>query len=364
MNQSEYNDRIILLREELCNEYSPYVSPIILNQYKIPEKRIIVNDNDPDLYPIPLHLPDPPPYHTIDGFGLRASEQYFRPPKIPMKIQDLLKRIGAKSSITDIWGALEKNKVYYKDEIRWIHLQWHYRLNGYWFFNNGIPTYIDGWHWLYLSYWQIDNDGIPKYRYRDRIFFLFARYCYTTTEAPYFFRVPYDDDYEYFSDRQTAEKFIADNKLLLRPEAGRYVVDFGTRTLFGFNYPKHRREGATARGALINFDLVSTHKSVHGGIQSKDEKSAQQHVYLDKIIKPFKNKNYPFFFKPLHKTSFTTELVFDKIMSISSNGGAAIVETGLESMIKYDSAGERQFDGDKLIRWNLHQHQSLLICFF
>ena len=345
MNQQEYQDRTILLREELCNEYSEYVSPILLNQYRLPEKRLIVNDNDPDLYPIPLNLPSPPPYHTIDGFGKAAKDQYFRPPKIPMKLQDLLKSMGSKATINDIYEALERNKVFYKEEIRWMHLQWYYRMNGYWFFNNGIPTYIDGWHWFYLSYWKL-NIGLPEYRYRDRIFFLFARYCYTTTEAPFFYRIPYGEQYKYFYSKEETEKFIQANGLLMNPEKGKFIVDMGRRTLFGFNYPKHRREGATYKAACILYQIGSMKNNSICAIQSKDEKSAREDVYDEKIILPF--NEVPFFFKPQYKSSIASSLEFNIPNKMTSTGGSAMVESGLKSIIAYRAAGERQFDGKKI----------------
>ena len=39
---------------------------------------------------------------------------------------------------------------------------------------------IDGWHYFYCAWWNIDV-GLPKYKDRDRKFFLFARKIYTET---------------------------------------------------------------------------------------------------------------------------------------------------------------------------------------
>lgn len=346
-DNSNYYDRVTLLREGLVDQYGKYYSKDILNQYDLHEKQIIVNDNDPDLYPIPLDLPTPPEYHLIDGFGLPKEQQYFRPPEIPKKLNELLKRLGKKASVATIWETLDRNRTAYASEIRWINMQWGLRKNGYWFFNYGIPTYIDGWHWLYMSYWNLDI-GLPQYRYRDRMFFLFARYCYTTTTAPFYYRF-YDhdfEDYRYFSTKIEAEQAISDKKLLCTPEHGDYIVDFGRRTCYGFNYPKHRREGATYKGAMMNYEIISSLRSAHGGIQSKDEKSAENDVFKNAILNPF--KKLPFFFKPIHKNSFAEELLFDYTIAASGNGGFAGHEQGLESKISYKAAGERQYDGSKL----------------
>jgi len=341
---NDFQDRTLLLRSELTKEYKKFVHKDILNEYCLPERRILANSGDRDLYPISLELPEPPPYHLIDGFGLQKKDQYFKTPVIPTKLTDLIKRLGKNASIIDIWNALDLNRTYYASVIYWINMQWFLRKNGYWFFNNGLPTFIDGWHWMYLSWWNLDI-GLPEYRYRDKIFFLFSKYCYTTTQAPFFFRVYDDQEYTYFYSKAQADKYISDKGLLCRAEKGEYLVDMGRRTIFGFNYPKHRREGATYKAAMINYEIVSSNKSAHGAIQSKDEKSAKKDVYKNAIITPF--KKLPFFFKPQYSNSYTVELEFDTFSTASGNGGYAGSTSGLESIISYRSAGDRQYDGSK-----------------
>ena len=34
--------------------------------------------------------------------------------------------------------------------------EWDRRLNGFWYYNNGIPLYLTGMHYLYLQFWSID----------------------------------------------------------------------------------------------------------------------------------------------------------------------------------------------------------------
>ena len=133
-----------------------------------------------------------------------------------------------------------------KKEIEFIGQEWDRRTNGYWFYNCGVPTYIDGWHYFYLNYWQLDN-GLPEYRDRDRKFFLFARYCFTTTESYYPFKVMKGGKPAYFSDEKDAIKF-ADGGVV---EHGNFILDMKKRTILGFIYPKHRREGATYRAECI-----------------------------------------------------------------------------------------------------------------
>lgn len=49
---------------------------------------------------------------------------------------------------------------------------------GIWFFNNGVPTYINGDHYHYLSWFELDS-GYPQYRDRDRRWFYHAEICLT-----------------------------------------------------------------------------------------------------------------------------------------------------------------------------------------
>jgi hypothetical protein len=230
-------------------------------KYKFQEadKFIIFNDNDKELTPIKVWLPKPPPIEEIDGFDLAIEDQVFTVQQYPSKLKKLERDC---TTLDEIWDKLNKNKQYYWQEIEFIRKQWIRRLNGYWFMCNGKPTYIDGWMYLYCNFYHLDT-GLPKYRDRDRRFFIFARYCYTTTED----------------------------------EKGN---DVGYRTCFGFNYPKHRREGASYKAELINYEIISRTQEAKGGIQSMDESTAKM-VFRDKLVKPW--KKMPFFFKPLYDGS-------------------------------------------------------------
>ena len=161
---------------KVLDKYKSYINKIpeeILCRYKTAQRYLVVNDNDRDLTPISIKLPEQPKPHLIDNFGLPAEEQVWKPQKMPIKLKKLSK---SKETIDEIWDVLNTNQYYYREEIKWIEKQWYHRLYGYWFYNNGIPTYIDGWHWFYIAYWHLDV-GLPKYRSRDRKFFIFARYC-------------------------------------------------------------------------------------------------------------------------------------------------------------------------------------------
>ncbi|MBE3086021.1 MAG: hypothetical protein IMZ64_07375 [Bacteroidetes bacterium] len=297
----------------------------ILFQYKEPDKYLWVNLDDKDLTPIRIDLPQPPAYHLIDGFGLPPKEQYWKVPELPRRLKELQKNV---ETIDDIWEALETNQIVYEDEIKFIEKQWEYRLNGYWFFNNGKPTYIDGWNYFYIAWWHLDT-GLPKYRARDRKFFLFARYI--------------------LNDRQTFKTIDEKGRAILNDGTGYYdMIDAGGRVHYGFNYPKHRREGATYKAECINYEIISRSIGAWGGIQSMNEVQGRK-CFLKHLVGPW--KKLPFFFKPNYEgsTSPKTELSFSPpAQRLSSKGSLATSKIGLESMINFDNAEPAAYDGDKL----------------
>jgi hypothetical protein len=337
---------------DLIKEY-PNVSPDILKFYKEADKFIIFNDNDKDLYPIKVKLPSPPSPHKIANFGKHPRDQKWKAPVMPPKLITLVKK---EKTIDRIWAELDKNQFYYKEEIKFIKKQWYYVLNGYWIYINGIPTYIDGWHYMYIAWWNIDV-GLPKYRSRDRKFFIFLRWCYTTTEAIYFFRIYYKKQYLYYPTKEEALEQAKDLNIDYHDiEGGVFVRDMGKRTVIGMNYPKYRREGATHKAEVPNYVLCMTHFNVMGGIQSMTDGDAKK-VYQKAVIKPW--KKLPFFFKPIYEgsTNPKEELSFTpQAIRISIEGSPASVDSGLESKIDFAIADGSGYDGQKLI---YHHHDEV-----
>ena len=308
----------------LLKKYSDTVSPQILAQYREPQKVLWVNTDDKDLIPIPIQLPECPEYHLIDGFGLPAREQKFKPPVLPRRLKELQKKFNM---LEEIWNELETNQDIYNEEIKFIKKQWYHRLYGYWFFNNGTPTFIDGWQYLYCCWWYIDI-GLPQFRDRDRKFFLFARMIYTDTRA---------------------FKNLNDKGFAIANEKGDYeYIDLGHRVHYGFNYPKYRREGATYKAELINYEITSRTMNAASGIQSMNDTKARS-CFLRHLVAPW--KKLPFFFKPNYEgsTSPKSELSFaPPATRLSAKGSLISSQIGLESIINYEDADEGAYDGDKL----------------
>lgn len=58
--------------------------------------------------------------------------------------------------------------------------EWKRRTYGYWFYNNGTPTYITGPNYFYINWCKLDhaeNDGYPIYYDYTRRTFYFRQYC-------------------------------------------------------------------------------------------------------------------------------------------------------------------------------------------
>ena len=278
-------------RSEAITRYSKDIGFGILVHYVDADKFFVVNDDDPDLKPVKIRLPEPPDWHLIAGFGEKARDQYFKKSEYPARLIELQNKVvqvlsdekaarqsqtlTAQKIVDEMWEQLSLRRTEYESEITWLKNEiWHLHY-GYWFFNNGKPTYIDGWHYRFLNYWDM-TDANVQYRDRDRRWFLFNRYAYTCTE----------DEWGH---------------------------DMGGRVCFGIADPKHRRAGDTHKSLCIGFDIMSkTIGSVGGGIQSFDDNNARDH-YQSKLIPAF--KGMPFFLKPIWKGSQApqSELHFTRV---------------------------------------------------
>lgn len=289
-------------------------------------KEIIFHDRDPILRPISVLLPDIPQseYKWMDNYGYPLLEQKYRRQKYPAALKELERR---NETVEQVWDALKRNKVTFKNEIDFIKKQWEYRRDGQWVIIGGRPTYIDPFHFFYLNYWKLDI-GYPHYRERDWKFFHFARFCYT--------------DRNDFINKDEEGNAIDEN--------GYYAqFDVGRRICFGFNYPKGRREGATYRATCINYEIISKNENFYGGLQSMDGATAKKTFELQ-MVNPW--RKIPFFFRPVSSSGSSpkTEINFDVPGSSSHLSSAkAIIDSGLESKLDFAETANRGFyDGRKL----------------
>ena len=177
------------------------------------------------------------------------------------------------------------------------------RDEGYWFYNNGSPTYITGTHYMYLQWSKIDV-GAPDYREANRLFFIFWEAC------------------------------KADNRC------------------YGMCYLKNRRSGFSfmSSAELVNQATISS--DARFGILSKTGADAKK-MFTDKVV-PI-SVNYPFFFKPIQdgmdrpKTELAYRVPASKLTRRKLETNEQLKELdGLDTTIDWKNTGDNSYDGEKL----------------
>ena len=176
---------------------------------------------------------------------------------LPSTPKEIYKRSSEKSK--QYWEASEYSKTLkristifqwhsmpnsFKEQwVDYIEKEFNRREFGHWFYNNGVPTYITGSHYMYLQWTKIDV-GLPDFREANRIFYLYWEACK--------------------ADKRS----------------------------FGICYLKIRRSGFSYMGSEECVNLATLAKDARVGILSKTGSDAKK-MFTDKVV-PISN-NYPFF---------------------------------------------------------------------
>ena len=311
------------------------------SEYLNVDKCVVLNDNDPDLIPIVLRLPKPPGYSFIDGFGLEHKDQRFKRQGVPRRLS-LLEEEAIKSLQEDFdrdktkvvtyykiqkrfWDLFEKRKDQFTTEIAWIKRMWWHRINGYWFFNRGKPTYITGWHFMYLNFWKMDTDKgmyYPDYRDVDRKEFLFRNYAFTTDET--------------FSK-------LDENGYAIPELDGTFKMRrIGRRICYGPIQPKKRRGGNTNKALSNGLEIVSRTIGTDGlGFMSfNGDHSAEQ--FKSKLLTSY--NSMPIFLKPFTTSGRSSDEIKFDISKADYSG------EGLHTKATYATTMSFKFyDGKKLV---------------
>lgn len=302
----------------------------IIDQYQDAEQNIRFND-DPDLKPIWVPLPEPPDWKFVEGFGLAPKDQRWKRPVPPKKLAELMK--NGKLTIDQIWTTIESSPDAYAESVEFIKKMWYFRLHGYWFFCHGRPTYITGKHFYYLTSFQID-EGYPRYRDRDRKYWIFIDFC---------------REYHWDFVKKDKEGYAIPEEEKEEDGTPIYLIkDVGRRTCYGDVYPKMRREGATYRAECNNLETISKKMGADGGIQSRTDDDSEE-VFLKKLVRPW--KRVPFYFKPIYSGSTNPKTVLDfdvPAQKVGSGKSIAAIGFGLESKIDFGPGDEGYYDGHKL----------------
>lgn len=330
----------------------------------------VINLKDSQRKPIYVSLPKPPPIELIDGYGLHPDDQYFRrieePPKL-MRLQESIirelqdrKRGNYQETVTPykiismLWDEIENNPDDYEEEVVFIKKFWWYRINGYWFFNDGKPTYITGRHLMFLQFFYMtdvkENKGFPEYRDRHRREYLCRDYL----------RVAHHT----FAKRDDKGWAIAE-------EDGHYkMIDMGIKLFFGDATPKSRRNGSTSEALSDCIEDAERKRGAYSTIVSKGGEDSEEHYNL-KLLPAWSSR--PYYLKPVWEGNFAPTKI--KYRGQRNDVGAE----ALMSMIDYcESAGEVKKDGSKfsgfvcydeegktsdvdvLSRWNVYKNNMSL----
>jgi hypothetical protein len=221
------------------------------------------------------------------------EEQYWKQHEYPKE----LKRIKSRFDWDEYPSDFKEEWYDYIDE------EFKRRSNGYWFYNNGMPTYITGTHYMYLQWSKIDV-GAPDYREANRLFFIFWEAC------------------------------KADSRC------------------YGMCYLKNRRSGFSfmSSAELVNQATISS--DARFGILSKSGADAKK-MFTDKVV-PI-SVNYPFFFKPIQdgmdrpKTELAYRVPASKLTRRKLDDNVKLKELqGLDTTIDWKNTGDNSYDGEKL----------------
>ena len=240
-----------------------------------------------------LHVALPSAPEKVFSRSKKQSEQYWEPEEYPKelkRIQSIFQWNEMPSSFKDKW-------------VDYIEGEFDKRELGFWFMNNGIPTYITGSHYMYLQWTKIDV-GLPDFREANRIFHIFWEAC------------------------------KADKRC------------------FGMSYLKIRRSGFSFMGSSEGVNTATLAKDARVGILSKTGADAKK-MFTDKVV-PI-NSNYPFFFKPIMdgmdrpKTELSYRVPASKITKNNMHNVEEDVLEGLDTTIDWKNTADNSYDGEKLL---------------
>jgi len=210
------------------------------------------------------------------------------------------KELSRLKNIFDWRAYPEEKKSQWFD---YIDEEFNRRDNGFWFDNNGTPTYITGTHYMYLQWSKIDV-GAPDFREANRLFFIFWEAC------------------------------KADKRC------------------YGMCYLKNRRSGFSFMSSAETVNQATISSDARFGILSKTGADAKK-MFTDKVV-PI-SINYPFFFSPIQdgmdrpKSELAYRVPASKFTrkKITSNEKLEDLQ-GLDTTIDWKNTGDNSYDGEKL----------------
>ena len=126
--------------------------------------------------------PIPEDKSQIIGWGLPKEEQYWRREPLPKwYLERSLEEEYKQSEDLPLFLSGKKKNIFVDPMCeRYRRREWHRRMWGVWFMNNGEPTYLTGHHYFYLNWSKWDhkeNDGYPFYYKFSLDNFYISQWC-------------------------------------------------------------------------------------------------------------------------------------------------------------------------------------------
>lgn len=116
-----------------------------------------------DIYGSLCYTDNAPLETLIEGWGLPKEEQLWKRKDLPLFFDDV-----------DI--DKDGNAILNYQQQAFAAIEVERCKKGFWFYNNGIPTFITGKNYFYLQWWKLEDDIFPEYRDADRRYFLFLNH--------------------------------------------------------------------------------------------------------------------------------------------------------------------------------------------
>jgi len=230
----------------------------------------------------------------------KAPKEIYKDPKNKWVKFEYPKELQRIKNIFDWRNYPESSKEKWYD---YIDEEFKRREEGFWFTNNGKPTWITGTQYMYLQWSKIDV-GAPDFREANRLFYIFWEAC------------------------------KADKRC------------------YGMCYLKNRRSGFSFMSSAETVNLATLASDSRFGILSKTGSDAKK-MFTDKVV-PI-SINYPFFFKPIQdgmdrpKSELAYRVPASKFTrkKMSATDGLEEIE-GLDTTIDWKNTGDNSYDGEKL----------------
>lgn len=224
---------------------------------------------------------------------VESRDNRWKPVEYPAELQKI-------KSIFD-WNR--RDNAFKSKYVDMIEDEFERREQGFWFINNGTPTYITGTHYMYLQWTKIDI-GLPDFRESNRIFYIFWEACKADSRA------------------------------------------------FGMCYLKNRRSGFSFMSSAEVSNTGTIVRDSRIGIMSKTGSDAKK-MFTDKVVPIV--RNYPFFFKPIQdgmdnpKTELAFRVPASKITRKNMDEERDDDIDGLDTTIDWKNTADNSYDGEKLL---------------